>query len=117
VPKHWLAVRATAQGAAKSLVSDSDGRSLVAEKKWRCRQARSLGTIGSSGWLDVDLAILDITMPILDGASTLPHLRRLRSGLDVILATGKVDEAMIALTRSYREVTLLPKRLGLARSA
>jgi CheY-like chemotaxis protein len=39
--------------------------------------------------LDVDLALLDITMPILDGAATLPHLRRLRPNLGVILAPGR----------------------------
>jgi len=108
-------------------------------------QLRRLGhqvTIASNGHealmkleagLDVDLAILDITMPILDGASTLPHLRRLRPCLGVILATGKVDDATTALTQSYGDITLLPKpyslgdlkseiapwleRLGLAKSA
>ena len=59
--------------------------------------------------LQVDLALLDITMPILDGASTLPHLRRLRPDLGVILATGKVDDATTALTQTFRGVTLLPK--------
>ena len=59
--------------------------------------------------LQVDLALLDITMPILDGASTLPHLRRLRPGLGVILATGKVDDATTALTQTFGGVTLLPK--------
>jgi len=83
--------------------------------------------------LAVDLALLDITMPILDGAATLPHLRRLRPDLGVILATGKADEASHALTQTYRDVSLLPKpyslgelkseiapwleRLGLAKSA
>ena len=82
--------------------------------------------------LEVDLALLDITMPILDGAATLPHLRRLRPNLGVILATGKADEAAHTLARNFCDVTLLPKpytlgelrneiapwldRLGLAKS-
>ena len=88
-------------------------------------QLRRLGhqiTIASNGHealmkldagLEVDLAILDITMPILDGAATLPHLRRLRPNLGVILATGKVDDAVHALTRTFRDVTLLPKPYSL----
>ena len=108
-------------------------------------QLRRLGhqvTIASNGHealkkleegLAVDLALLDITMPILDGAATLPHLRRLRPGLGVILATGRADEASHALTQTFRDVSLLPKpyslgelkseiapwleRLGLAKSA
>jgi len=89
-------------------------------------QLRRLGhqiTIASNGHealmkldagLEVDLAILDITMPILDGAATLPHLRRLRPNLGVILATGKVDDAVHALTRTFRNVTLLPKPYSLS---
>jgi PAS domain S-box-containing protein len=89
-------------------------------------QLRRLGhqiTIASNGHealmkldagLEVDLAVLDITMPILDGAATLPHLRRLRPNLGVILATGKLDEAAHALTRTYHDVTLLPKPYSLS---
>jgi two-component system cell cycle sensor histidine kinase/response regulator CckA len=117
--------------ASDSGISDAPGlRVLLIDddeliQKSVSAQLRRLGhqvTIASNGHealmkldagLEVDLAVLDITMPILDGAATLPHLRRLRPNLGVILATGKVDDAARALARTFRDVRLLPKPYSL----
>jgi CheY-like chemotaxis protein len=55
------------------------------------------------------LVILDLNMPVLDGAATLPRLRALRPTLPVILATGRADQAAQDLARVYPLVTFLPK--------
>jgi CheY-like chemotaxis protein len=55
------------------------------------------------------LVILDLNMPVLDGAATLPRLRALRPTLPVILATGRADQAAQDLVRTYPLVTFLPK--------
>jgi PAS domain S-box-containing protein len=117
--------------ASESAISETPGlRVLLIDddeliQKSVSAQLRRLGhqvTIASNGHealmkldagLEVDLAVLDITMPILDGAATLPHLRRLRPNLGVILATGKVDDATHALARAYCDVRLLPKPYSL----
>lgn len=56
-----------------------------------------------------DAVILDMNMPGLGGAGTLPRLRALLPTLPVFLATGRVDESALNLTRKYPHVTLLPK--------
>jgi CheY-like chemotaxis protein len=56
-----------------------------------------------------DVVILDMNMPGLGGAGTLPRLRILRPQLPVLLATGRVDQAASDLATAYPFVTLLPK--------
>jgi CheY-like chemotaxis protein len=56
-----------------------------------------------------DLVILDLNMPGLGGAGTLPRLRALRPGLPVLLATGRADQTALDLVDAYPEVTLLSK--------
>jgi CheY-like chemotaxis protein len=60
-----------------------------------------------------DLMILDMNMPGLGGAGTLSRLRALRPDLPVLLATGRVDELVLALVEASPQVVLLPKPFGL----
>lgn len=59
-----------------------------------------------------DLVILDMSMPGLGGAGTLPRLRGLNPAVPVLLATGCVDQAARDLAVAYPGVTLLPKPFG-----
>ncbi len=67
-----------------------------------------------SDGLTVDLVILDMNMPGLGGAETLPRLRALRPQLPVLLATGRADQKAKSLVEGYPDVTLLPKPFGLS---
>jgi len=49
--------------------------------------------------LEADLVILDLNMPGLGGAGTLPLLRALRPALPVLLATGRLDDATVSALR------------------
>ena len=60
-----------------------------------------------------DLAILDMNMPGLGGAGTLPRLLRLCPGLPVLLATGRVDQTALDLVGNYPGVSLMPKPFDL----
>ena len=62
----------------------------------------------------VDLVILDLNMPGLGGAGTLPRLRALRPQLPVLLATGRVDQDALDLVEGTSGVALLPKPFNLA---
>jgi len=57
----------------------------------------------------VDAVILDMNMPGMNGAQTLPGLRALRPDLPVLLATGEVDEKVVALAASHPGVQTLLK--------
>jgi CheY-like chemotaxis protein len=63
--------------------------------------------------LDPDLVILDMNMPGLGGAGTLPRLRGLRPLVPVLLSTGRTDQAALALASAHPGVTLLSKPFGL----
>ena len=56
-----------------------------------------------------DVVILDMNMPGLGGAGTLPRLRALVPGVPVLLSTGRVDQAAQDLASAHPGVTLLPK--------
>jgi signal transduction histidine kinase len=60
-----------------------------------------------------DIVLLDMNMPGLGGAGTLPRLRVLRPALPVLLATGRADQAALDLVHSYPKVTLLTKPFSL----
>jgi PAS domain S-box-containing protein len=60
-----------------------------------------------------DLVILDMNMPGLGGAGTLPRLRELRPALPVLLSTGRTDQTALTLASAHSDVTLLSKPFGL----
>ncbi len=62
---------------------------------------------------DADLVILDMNMPGLGGAGTLPRLRGLRPELPVLLSTGRTDQTALTLASAHPGVTLLAKPFGL----
>jgi len=61
------------------------------------------------GGLEPDAVILDMNMPGLGGAGTLPHLRDLRPALPVLLSTGRVEQTTLDLAGQFPGVTLLSK--------
>ncbi|HCZ33186.1 MAG TPA: hypothetical protein DHV93_06860 [Holophagaceae bacterium] len=65
------------------------------------------------GGLDPVLVILDMDMPGLGGARTLPWIRALRPDLPVMISTGGANPKVAELIRSYSHVSLLPKPYGL----
>ena len=66
-----------------------------------------------AGDLRPDVVILDLNMPGLGGTGTLPRLRALHPTLPVLLATGRADEAAMALARAHGSTALLPKPFSL----
>jgi CheY-like chemotaxis protein len=61
------------------------------------------------GGAEADLVILDLSMPGLGGAGTLPRLRELRPALSVILATGRADQNAVELVESLPGVRIMEK--------
>lgn len=57
----------------------------------------------------VDLVILDLNMPGMDGIETLRRIRALRENLPVILSTGRMDQSAYEAAHSVLYVKLLPK--------
>jgi len=55
------------------------------------------------------LVILDLNMPGLGGAGTMPRLRALLPAVPVLLATGRADQTAQDLAEAYPNVTLLAK--------
>ena len=56
-----------------------------------------------------DLVILDMNMPVLGGAGTLPRLRALLPEVPVLLTTGRAKEAAHALSLTQSNVAILLK--------
>ena len=56
-----------------------------------------------------DVVILDLNMPGLGGAGTLPQLRALLPRVPVLLATGRADQNALDLAEAHPGVTLLAK--------
>ena len=63
--------------------------------------------------LEVDLVILDMNMPGLNGAATLPLLLELRPGLKVLMATGYSDEDIALLLDGRPNVSSIRKPFSL----
>jgi PAS domain S-box-containing protein len=60
-----------------------------------------------------DLVILDMNMPGLGGAGTLPRLRGLCPEVPVLLSTGRADRTALTLASAHPGVTLMSKPFGL----
>ena len=60
-----------------------------------------------------DLVILDLNMPGLGGAGTLPLLRQLRPELPVVLATGRATQQAANLAAATVAVSILAKPFSL----
>jgi len=67
----------------------------------------------AGGWRP-DAVILDLNMPGLGGAGTLPRLRVLLPAVPVLLATGRVDQATLDLVKAHPGVGLLAKPYSMA---
>ena len=77
--------------------------------------AARLASSGEEGLVQIhtgyhpDLVILDMNMPGLGGAGTLPQLRSWDPTVPILITTGRVDQAVLDLVASYPGVTLLAK--------
>jgi signal transduction histidine kinase/CheY-like chemotaxis protein len=98
-PKHTQAARFSADSGPSGtvlLIDDEEmvrsmGRSALERAGYRVLEAENGRTAVAtvSGRLDeVDLVILDLTMPVMSGAETLETLRRLRPDLAIVLSSG-----------------------------
>ncbi len=56
-----------------------------------------------------EAVILDMNMPGMGGAGTLPRLRELLPGVHVLLSSGRTDQAALDLSKIHPSVLLLPK--------
>jgi PAS domain S-box-containing protein len=56
-----------------------------------------------------EVVFLDVNMPGLGGPGTLPRMRQLLPGVPIVLVTGKADQAVLDLVRTYPGLSLLPK--------
>ena len=63
--------------------------------------------------LAADLVILDLNMPGLGGAATLPRIRSQRADLPVLLATGRADQQAMDLVAAVPKTILLAKPFSL----
>ena len=59
-----------------------------------------------------DAVILDMNMPVMGGAMTLPRLRALRPSLPILISTGLIDQAAMDLAATHANVTLVPKPMS-----
>jgi two-component system cell cycle sensor histidine kinase/response regulator CckA len=61
----------------------------------------------------VDLVLLDINMPVLDGCQALPRLRQLRPHLPVIIETGLMGDKAEHLAQAHDNVSVLVRPFSL----
>jgi len=60
-----------------------------------------------------DVVLLDMNMPGLGGAGTLPRLCKAQPFLPVFLCTGRADQSAMDLVATHAQVTLLAKPFGI----
>ena len=110
-----------AQGAMKVLLVDDDELLQCSITMMLETMGHEVTTVGSGeealaqleAGLEPRVVILDLNMPGLGGAATLPRLRLLRPETPVILATGRADQTALDLVDGHAQVTLLPKPFGM----
>ena len=88
------AVETMLQSLGHAVVSSPSGEAALAEVESGCRP---------------DLVILDVNMPGLGGGAALSRIRALLPSVPILLSTGRVDQAVLALANRDPLVTLLPK--------
>lgn len=110
-----------AQGLRILLVDDDDlVQTAVSAQLRRLGHATAVAQNGQEALdrveagLQVDLILLDIDMPVLDGTRALPMLRQLRPDLPIIIETGNLGEKAEQLVSGYRDVALLVRPFSLA---
>jgi CheY-like chemotaxis protein len=109
------------QGTAKVLLVDDDElmQSSMQAILGALGHTLSIASRGEEALAKVEagfepeLVILDMNMPGLGGVGTLPRLRNLRPKVPVLLSTGQIDQAALALASTIPGVTLLAKPFGL----
>lgn len=62
---------------------------------------------------DIKTVILDVNMPGMGGAATLPRIREMRPELPIILATGRSDQSTLELLHANPGVQFLHKPFGM----
>lgn len=116
-PRHEATIR-----ALKVLVVDDD--ELIQSSALAVLEVLGHNAVGATsgeealarlgGGFQPDVVILDLNMPGLGGAGTLPRLRALNPTVPVLIATGRVDEFATNLVGTHPYVSLLPKPYSLA---
>ncbi len=111
----------SAPGALTVLLVDDDEliqEAMAAQLELLGHQA-ALATSGEEALERVErglrpaVVILDMNMPGLGGARTLPRLRAALPEVPIFLSTGRTDQQALDLAESNAGVTILPKPFGL----
>lgn len=110
------------QGALRLMVVDDEPMIRSAVRELLEALGHQVTTAGScaeamakvEAELPLDGVILDMNMPVMGGAATLPRLRALLPALPIILSTGNTDQTALDLVANHAHVTLLPKPFSVA---
>ena len=115
-PVEALGVSSSQAGLRVLVVDDDD--------LMQCTMQTLLGTLGHTSipvsggeealeWLgaglEADVVVLDLNMPGLDGAGTLPRIQALRPAVPILIATGRADQAAQDLISAHPGILLLAK--------
>ena len=105
------------QRGLKVLVVDDDELIRISNNMLLVFLGHTVTTLASGeeaiAWLEAgerpDLVIIDMNMPGLGGAGSLPRIRALHPTLPILLATGRVDQSALDLMDAHPTVGLLAK--------
>jgi len=121
-PAPGTAVKAEAGGALRILQVDDDDLILESIPMLLRLQGHAVTTAAGGlealdrlrAGLEVDLVILDLNMPGLNGMETLELLRELRPELPVLLATGYLDPGNEARLKTFGNAMSIAKPFSIA---